>query len=125
MTCIERDGIMQIAHGGLIGYNTRTNYLVVHVKTDHLELELKEIDILPSGEKLWQPGSNRPLERVEISAEAQRSGFKTVGRTVLEKHSSSKRFVKKTGYFAPELEPLKPMSYRPYGQSEPRRVIIE
>ena len=85
MTCIERDGIMQIAHGGLIGYNTRTNYLVAKVTPRRLEIELKEIDMVPSGEKLWQPGTNRPLEKVAITEEIRRRGFVPVGRVTLEK----------------------------------------
>ena len=47
ITCIQRDGIPQISHGGLIGYNTRTNYLVGRVSRDRIELELKEIDMQP------------------------------------------------------------------------------
>ena len=66
ITCTERDGVQQIAHGGLIGYNTRTNYMVVDVYDDRLELTIKEIDMVPSGKKLWQPHNNRPLEKVDI-----------------------------------------------------------
>jgi hypothetical protein len=124
MTCIERDGVMQIAHGGLIGYNTRTNYLVARVLPDRLELELKEIDMVPSGDKLWQPGTNRPLENVTISDAVRREGFVPVGRVTLRKDASGKRFAEPEGYFDPKLEPAKPESYRPYGQSAPPRLGI-
>ena len=97
ISCIERDGIMQIAHGGLIGYNTRTNYLAVAVTPERLKLELKEIDIIPSGEKLWQPGSNRPLEKVTIPEEIRRRGFVAVGRATLEKGAGGKQFVGEKG----------------------------
>ncbi|NND34754.1 MAG: hypothetical protein HKN76_19365, partial [Saprospiraceae bacterium] len=69
ITCTERDGIMQIAHGGLIGYNTRTNYMAVKVYPDKLEFEIKEIELLPHGDHLWQTKNNRPLERVTLSEE--------------------------------------------------------
>jgi len=125
ITCIERDGIMQIAHGGLIGYNTRTNYLVAKVSPDRIELELKEIDMVPSGEKLWQPGTNRPLEKVTITDAIRRRGFVPVGRVTLEKDGSGKRFVGAKGYFDPKLEPGEKEFYRPYGQSEPSRVVLD
>lgn len=124
VTCIERDGVMQIAHGGLIGYNTRTNYLVARVTPERVDLEIKEIDMIPSGEKLWQPGTNRPLEQVTIPQEVRHRGFVPVGRATLKKSSAGKRFLDLRGYFDPKLEPAKPEGYRPYGQSEPPRVTI-
>jgi len=125
ITTIWRDGILQIAHGGLIGYNTRTNYLVAKVSPHRLELELKEIDMQPSGEKLWQPGTNRPLERVAISEAARQRGFESVGRVVIQKENRVKQLVNATGYFHPRLEPTRPESYRPYGESAPPRVRAE
>ena len=125
MTCIERDGIMQIAHGGLIGYNTRTNYLVAKITDKRLTLELKEIDMVPSGEKLWQPGTNRPLEKVTISDKVRQRGFVPVGRVSIEKGEGKKRFIGAKGYFDPKLEPGEREFYRPYGQSEPPRVVLD
>ena len=87
-------------------------------------MELKEIDMVPSGEKLWQPGTNRPLEKVTITDEIRRRGFVTIGRITLEKDTSGKRFVGAKGYFDPKLEPGEREFYRPYGQSEPPRVIL-
>jgi hypothetical protein len=104
ITCTQRDGVQQIAHGGLIGYNTRTNYLVVDVYPDRLDLTLKEIDMLPSGEKLWQPGNNRPLERVEISPEIRQRGFLPVGKLTVDTQSNPRRFRNAQGYFLPEYE---------------------
>jgi hypothetical protein len=104
ITCTERDGVQQIAHGGLIGYNTRTNYLVAHVYSDRVELELKEIDMLPSGEHLWQPGTNRPLESVTISQPVRQRGFTPVGRLTIDKRSGKKRFIAPQGYFLPQYE---------------------
>ena len=101
ITCTERDGIMQVAHGGLIGYNTRTNYLVVKVSEDKLELELKEIKMTPSGNKKWQTKNNRPLEHVAISN--REVGFYPVGRVTIDK-SNGKEFINRKGYFREDLE---------------------
>jgi hypothetical protein len=125
ITCIERDGIMQIAHGGLVGYNTRTNYLVGKVSSDRIELELKEIDMVPSGDKLWQPGTNRPLENVTIAEQVAERGFVPVGRAVLEKDPAGKRFAGAEGYFHRVYEPTESVRYRPYGQSEPPRLKLD
>ena len=103
ITCTERDGIMQVAHGGLIGYNTRTNYMVVHVTKNKVELELKEIEFTPSGNHLWQRQSNRPLKYVRISDEDKAKGFYTVGTATLDK-SEGKKFINRTGYFLPKYE---------------------
>ena len=104
ITCTERDGVQQIAHGGLIGYNTRTNYLVVDVYPDRLELELKEIDLVPSGEKLWQPGNNRPLEKVTITPEIQERGFTSVGRLTIKTDGDSNAHLDAKGYFLKKYE---------------------
>ena len=103
ITCTERDGIMQIAHGGLIGYNTRTNYLVAHVSKSKIEIEIKEIDLLPTGEHLWQPQTNRPLDHVNISAENMARGFVPVGTLTINK-KGGKEFTNRNGYFLTEFE---------------------
>jgi len=104
VTCTERDGVQQIAHGGLIGYNTRTNYLVVDVYPDRLNLTLKEIDMIPTGEKLWQPGTNRPLEKVEITPKMKERGFIPVGTLSIDTESKPRRFLKAQGYFLKQFE---------------------
>ncbi|MCP3918947.1 MAG: hypothetical protein GY711_25655 [bacterium] len=125
INCHRRDGVQQIAHGGLLGYNTRTNYLVCRVLEDRLELELKEIDALPSGEKLWQVGANRPLEHVTISPEARARGFVTVGRLVIDKRGESKAFTDAAGWFLPQHEPRQREAYRPFGANAPPRVTTK
>ncbi len=103
ITCTERDGIMQIAHGGLIGYNTRTNYMVVHVSRDKIDLEIKEIEMLPHGEHLWQVQKNRPLENVTISPENKAKGFYSVAKLTIDK-TDGKIFTNRQGYFMKEHE---------------------
>jgi len=104
ITCTQRDGVQQIAHGGLIGYNTRTNYLVVDVYPDRLELTLKEIDMVPSGNKLWQPGWNRPLETVTIKPEMKRRGFIPVGTLTINTSTEPKTLNNAQGYFLKQFE---------------------
>lgn len=104
ITCTERDGVQQVAHGGLVGYNTRTNYLVVDVHPDHLELKIKEIDMVPSGEHLWQPGSNRPLEKVTISPAVKERGFVPVGKLTIDTGSQPRQFKDPQGYFLKKFE---------------------
>lgn len=103
ITCTERDGIMQVAHGGLIGYNTRTNYMVVKMKKDKIQLEIKEIDILPHGNHLWQTKNNRPLEKVTISKADKDKGFYPVGTVTINK-KNGKLFLNRKGYFSPKYE---------------------
>ena len=99
ITCIERDGIQQIAHGGLFGYNPQVNYLVATVSPQRIDLELKEIDIICKGEKLWQEGRNRPRETVIISEKMRKRGYVTVGKMTVDKTTGSRVFRDKTGYF--------------------------
>ncbi len=103
ITCTESDGIMQIAHGGLIGYNTRTNYLVARVSKKRIDIEIKEIDMVPSGEHLWQVQTNRPLKHVTISPAGIENGFSTVGTLCLDK-TEGKQFTNRDGYFLKEHE---------------------
>lgn len=104
ITCTERNGVQQVAHGGLIGYNTRTNYMVVDVYEDRLELTIKEIDMVPKGNKLWQPGRNRPLEKVNITPKIKKRGFIPVGKLTITKTGDSKTFVNPEGYFLKKFE---------------------
>ncbi len=99
ITCINRDGVQQIAHGGLFGYNPRVNYLVVTVSPRRIGLELKEIDIICKGPKLWQEGRNRPKETVIISDEMKKRGYVTVGTMTIDKTTDNKILRNKTGYF--------------------------
>ena len=99
ITCTEKDGVQQIAHGGLLGYNPKVNYLVVRMSPQKVELELKELDIVCTGEKLWQEGLNRPRKSVTISEEIQKRGYVSVGKMTIDKTSGQKKYQDKTGYF--------------------------
>jgi hypothetical protein len=99
ITCTELDGVQQIAHGGLYGYNPHVNYLVAKVTPSKIELELKDIDIVCTGEKLWQVGHNRPKESVTIPEAIQKRGYVTVGMMTIDKTGNKKQAHKKTGYF--------------------------
>ena len=106
MTCIERDGVQQIANGGLFGYNPKVNYLVAKVSAQSITLELKELDIICKGEKLWQEGQNRPNEAVLISEEIRKRGYISVGQLVIDKTGGEKKRRNKTGYFDESNNPV-------------------
>ncbi len=99
ITCTSRDGVMQVVHGGLIGYNRRTSYLMVQVTDDQLYLTLKELEMYPSGDHLWQTGDNRPLENLSVDPE----GFDVVGAVVIDK-SKGRSLLEPRGYFKKKFE---------------------
>jgi len=99
MTCTERDGVQQIAHGGLFGYNPKVNYMVAKVSPGKMELQLKELDIVCKGPKLWQEGRNRPRETVIITEEIRKRGYIGVGKMTIDKTSGKRTSRDKAGYF--------------------------
>lgn len=99
ITCTERDGVQQIAHGGLFGYNPKVNYLVGRVSPQKIELELKELDIQCNGARLWQEGDNRPYQRVTIPPAIRNRGFVGVGQLTIDKSGENKEMLNRTGYF--------------------------
>ena len=103
VTCRSKDGVMQIAHGGLLGYNTRTNYLVVEVYSDRLELILKEIEVMPMGPHKWQTKQNRPLEKITISPIQKQTGFYDIGRVTILK-TSNQAYVDRMGFFQEQYQ---------------------
>ena len=111
ITCIERDGIMQIAHGGLIGYNTRTNYLVVNVTKEKINLKIKEIEMLPTGDHLRQTKNNRPLQNVSITDENKEKGFYLVGTATIDKSIQEMQILNRKGYFSIEYESSNETAY--------------
>ncbi len=127
VTCTERDGIMQVAHGGLIGYNTRTNYLICKVFDDKIEMEIKEIEMTLKGDHKWQTKNNRPLESVEIAPENKLSGFYRIAAVTIDK-KTGKTFLNRQGYFQKELETSTfsgaPV-FRKKNNAGPPKIVIE
>jgi len=99
ITCTPADGVLQIAHGGLFGYNPKVNYLVATVYSDRIDLELKEISIINEGGRLWQMDTNRPHETVRIADDVRQQGFTTVGAATLCEGSEGSILVNTTGCF--------------------------
>ncbi len=99
ITCTQADDVLQIAHGGLFGYNPKVNYLVATVFADRIELTLKELEIANEGERLWQVGNNRPHEKVSIADEVKEKGFVTVGTATLTTEDGRKVLTQVTGHF--------------------------
>ena len=102
ITCTQTDGVLQIAHGGLFGYNPKVNYLVATVFADRIELTLKEIEIINQGERLWQVGKNRPHEKVIINEDVKQKGFVTVGTATLHTDGVDTVLTQATGHFEHE-----------------------
>ncbi|MFH1718646.1 MAG: ThuA domain-containing protein [Planctomycetota bacterium] len=105
VTCTQADDVLQIAHGGLFGYNPKVNYMVGTVSGNQINLELKEIEIINQGEKLWQEGTNRPQETVSIADDVKQKGFVTVGTVRLDKTSTNNSLINATGCFNTPASP--------------------
>ncbi|MHC4433276.1 MAG: ThuA domain-containing protein [Planctomycetota bacterium] len=99
ITCTQADDVLQIAHGGLFGYNPKVNYLLGTVSGDQIRLELKEIEIINSGDKLEQVGNNRPHETVTIADDVKQKGFITVGTATIDKSGPVKILANPIGCF--------------------------
>ncbi len=91
ITCTEADGVQQIAHGSLFGWNPTVNYLVVRVSRGRLELELKEIDAVPHVVE-------RISKSITITPESRQEGFRSMGTMEILKTASGTEKTK-TGLF--------------------------
>ncbi|NQT14751.1 MAG: metallophosphoesterase [Planctomycetes bacterium] len=107
ITCIEADGVEQIAHGSLFGYVDTVNYLVATVTPEEMRLELKRLDIILEGGELPQSAGNRPREIVRISPEQNAAGFRSVGAMTIDKREGEPRHRDRTGEFTTLYEPSK------------------
>ena len=106
VTCTQRDGIQQIAHGGLIGRTTKPNYLVVNVKKDRLELNLKEIDLINGKGRLWQQDKSRgPWDTITITEERKKKGFISIGKVIINKQEADRKLEGATGFFIEKDNP--------------------
>jgi hypothetical protein len=100
VTCTQRDGIQQIAHGGLIGRTTKPNYLLVTVRKDRLELNLKEIDLVNGKGRLWQRDKSKgPWDTITITPESKKRGFTSIGSISINKKLQLKQFDAPLGFF--------------------------
>ncbi len=100
ITCTLADGVWQVAHGSLFGYNTSSNYLVAQVTPARIALQLKSIETVLGGGHVPQTTGNQPRESVRITDEAKRKGFRTVGTMTIDKTGGRPRYLEKAGAFA-------------------------
>ena len=106
VTCKHRDGILQIAHGGLLGRTTQPNYLTVTIHQDRLELDLKEIDLINGKDRLWQEQKSKgPWNTLTISEARKKEGFTSIGKTTIAKKNGQKSFLNPTGFFDESRNP--------------------
>ena len=100
VTCIQKDGIQQVAHGGLFGRTDKPNYMVVTVHKDRLDLNIKEIDLINGKGRLWQQKKAKgPWDTVKISEARKKKGFTSIGKVSIIKRNGNKDFGSITGFF--------------------------
>ena len=108
VTCTQKDGIQQVAHGGLIGRTNKPNYMVVTVYKDKLELEIKEIDLINGKGMIWQQDKERgPFNTITITEERKKKGFTPIGSVTIQKNGDKKGFENITGFFDEKNNPIK------------------
>jgi hypothetical protein len=108
VTCIQKDGIQQVAHGGLIGRTSKPNYMVVTVGKDGLELDIKEIDLVNGEGRLWQQKKDKgPWDSIEITEDRKKNGFASIGQVSIIKRDGEKSFESVTGFFDEADNPRK------------------
>ena len=105
VTCIEKDGVEQISHGGIFGYENIVNYMVVTVRPEKISLKIKAIKIEFDGDKLYQTYLNHPHEYLSISKKTKKKGYQVVGKMTIEKSGGTKQFIDKRGIFIEEDDP--------------------
>lgn len=100
VTCIQKDGIQQVSHGGLLGRTDKPNYMVVTVHKNRLDLNIKEINLINGKGRLWQHQKKRgPWDSITISAEDKKKGFASIGTVSIMKRDGRKEFNSITGFF--------------------------
>jgi hypothetical protein len=109
VTCTQRDGVQQVAHGGLIGRTSKPNYMLMTFYPDRIELDLKEIDLVNgTGKPLWQKNKGRgPYNTITITTERKKKGFVSIGTATIRKTTGRKTFDAITGYFDERDNPKK------------------
>jgi hypothetical protein len=108
VTCTQKNGIQQVAHGGLLGRTTKPNYMLVTVHADRLELEIKEIELINGTGRLWQKDKARgPWDTITITDERKKEGFKSIGRVDIIKKDGCKSFRSVMGFFDETDNPTK------------------
>lgn len=106
VTCIQKDGIQQVSHGGLWGRTDKPNYMVVTVGRKSLKLNLKEIDLVNGKGRIWQHQKDRgPWDTVHITEERKKKGFTSIGQVEIRKEEGKKSFESISGFFDEKNNP--------------------
>ena len=108
VTCIQKDGIQQVAHGGLFGRTTKPNYMVVRINKDRLDLDIKEIDLVNGTGRLWQKRKERgPYDTITITPIGREKGFTSIGHVRINKQANTRVFESTRGFFDEKDNPKK------------------
>jgi len=100
-SCVQADGVVQIAHGGLFGATPKVNYLLATVHPDRIDLEVKEIAVTNEGGRLWQMGDTRPSKTIHIVDEARQKGFVTIGTATISQGEAGPTLTNAEGCLKP------------------------
>ena len=108
VTCIQKDGIQQVSHGGLIGRTTKPNYMVVTIDKDRLELDIKEIDLVNGTGRIWQKRKEKgPFNTITIAPTRKKTGFTSIGHVIINKQANTRIFESISGFFDEKDNPKK------------------
>jgi len=91
---------------------------------DKIEIEVKEIEMIPHGDFLWQNKNNRPLEFITISDSIKSRGFITVGTLTINK-TDKKEFQNRKGYFLQEYESSTERAFPVFRKNDKPQVPTE
>lgn len=101
--CRQADGIVQITHGTALGFFESTNYLMATVEPDSIFLVIKElpVEVMAEGDDSWDriKKSGVPHRKLNVSRESRKSGFKTVGTMLIDKHGGQRMLKNRKGCF--------------------------
>ncbi len=102
----EADGLLQVAHGSIMGHAQSMNYLTVEVLPERLNLTIRRIPLKKRGNRLWQPGrrAGRPRQVVRIPRKARARGFKVIGEVTVHTGGRKPVIRNPTGVFAQGLK---------------------
>ncbi len=97
------EDLLQIINGSVVGESNTLQYMTGIIDGKVITLEIKEIPVsnigsTTSADGLWQTGTNRPHEDVQVTDPGAEP--LTVGRLVIDKTTGSTLFTEATGTFA-------------------------
>jgi hypothetical protein len=91
---------------------------------DKIEMEIKEIEMMPHGNFLWQTKNNRPLENITIADSVKARGFNSIGSLTIVK-AGIKELKNRKGYFLKEYESSEDRAFPVFRKNDIPKVPTE